>query len=49
MKVIYMQETVEHFIRERRIREVESMGEPETIELFDDNDMIIGKYHKFIK
>lgn len=49
MKVIYMQNTIEYFIREKRIEELESMGEPTTKDVFDDEDMIIGKYHKFIK
>ena len=49
MKVIYMQDTIEYLIQQRRIGEVESMGEPETIDVFDDSDMIVGKYHKFIK
>ena len=49
MKVIYMQDTIEYFIREKRIGEVEVMGEPEIIDIFDDKDMIVGKYYKFIK
>ena len=49
MKVIYMQDTIEYFIREKRIGEVEVMGEPEIIDVFDDKDMIVGKYYKFIK
>ena len=49
MKVIYMQNTIEYFIREKRIGEVEVMGEPEIIDIFDDKDMIVGKYYKFIK
>jgi len=49
MKVIYTQDTVEYFIRERRIGEIESMGDPEQIDLFDDKDLIIGKYYKYTR
>lgn len=49
MKVIYTQETIDLFLQEGRIGEVESMGDPEIIDIFDDKDMIVGKYYKFIK
>lgn len=50
MKLIVMQETIDHILTNHpiRIRDVEAYGEPEPVEIVDDKGMVVSKYFKFI-